>query len=186
MNNLARNVIIWLIFGAALIGLFNLFQNPSSGQPANELAYSDFVAEVEAQQIDEVLIDGRTLRGESKSGRVITSVMPEGTDIVAVLDENDVRIVASPDDRGMPSFFSILLSWFPMLLFIGIWIFFMRQMQGGSRGAMGFGKSRAKLFTSLSCRFNQFVVKTIYRPKNCADKVVSMDVTAEFTPSNWG
>ena len=107
MNNLARNVIIWLIFGAALIGLFNLFQNPSSSQPANDLAYSDFVAEVEAQQIDEVLIDGRTLRGESKSGRVITSVMPEGTDIVAVLDENDVRIVASPDDSGMPSFFSI-------------------------------------------------------------------------------
>ena len=98
MNNLARNVIIWLIFGAALIGLFNLFQSPSSGQPANELAYSDFVAEVEAQQIDEVLIDGRTLRGESKNGRVITSVMPEDTDIVAVLDKNDVRIVASPDN----------------------------------------------------------------------------------------
>ena len=109
MNNLARNVIIWLIFGAALIGLFNLFQSPSSGQPANELAYSDFVAEVEAQQIDEVLIDGRTLRGESKNGRVITSVMPEGTDIVAVLDKNDVRIVASPDNSGMPSFFSILV-----------------------------------------------------------------------------
>ena len=59
MNSLARNVIIWLIFGAALIGLFNLFQGPSSSKPANELAYSDFVAEVEAQQIDEVLIDGR-------------------------------------------------------------------------------------------------------------------------------
>ena len=97
MNNIARNVIIWLIFGAALIGLFNLFQGPSSGQPADQLAYSDFVAEVEAQQIKEVLIDGRSLRGESKNGRVITSVMPEGTDIVAVLDKNDVRIVASPD-----------------------------------------------------------------------------------------
>ena len=147
MNNLARNIIIWLIFGAALIGLFNLFQSPSSGQPANQLAYSDFVAEVEAQQIDEVLIEGRNLRGESKNGRVITSVMPEGANIVAVLDANDVRIVASPENSGMPSFFSILLSWFPMLLFIGIWIFFMRQMQGGSRGAMGFGKSRAKLLT---------------------------------------
>ena len=87
MNNLARNIIIWLIFGAALIGLFNLFQSPSSGQPANQLAYSDFVAEVEAQQIDEVLIEGRNLRGESKNGRVITSVMPEGANIVA-LNEN--------------------------------------------------------------------------------------------------
>ena len=172
MNNLARNVIIWLIFGAALIGLFNLFQNPSSGQPANELAYSDFVAEVEAQQIDEVLIDGRTLRGESKSGRVITSVMPDGTDIVAVLDKNDVRIVASPDDSGMPSFFSILLSWFPMLLFIGIWIFFMRQMQGGSRGAMGFGKSRAKLLTEHQGRVTFEDVAGIDEAKTELEEVV--------------
>ena len=172
MNNLARNVIIWLIFGAALIGLFNLFQNPSSGQPVNELAYSDFVAEVEAQQIDEVLIDGRTLRGESKSGRVITSVMPEGTDIVAVLDKNDVRIVASPDDSGMPSFFSILLSWFPMLLFIGIWIFFMRQMQGGSRGAMGFGKSRAKLLTEHQGRVTFEDVAGIDEAKTELEEVV--------------
>ena len=117
MNNLARNVIIWLIFGAALIGLFNLFQGSSSGQPTNELAYSDFVAEIEAQQIGEVLIDGRTLRGESKNGRVITGVMPEGTDIVAVLDKNDVRIVASPENSGMPSFFSILLSWFDVAVY---------------------------------------------------------------------
>jgi len=172
VNNLARNVIIWLIFGAALIGLFNLFQNPSSGQPANELAYSDFVAEVEAQQIDGVLIDGRTLRGESKSGRVITSVMPEGTDIVAVLDKNDVRIVASPDDSGMPSFFSILLSWFPMLLFIGIWIFFMRQMQGGSRGAMGFGKSRAKLLTEHQGRVTFEDVAGIDEAKTELEEVV--------------
>ena len=172
MNNLARNVIIWLIFGAALIGLFNLFQNPSSGQPANEIAYSDFVAEVEAQQIDEVLIDGRMLRGESKSGRTLTSVMPEGTDIVAVLDKKDVRIIASPDDSGMPSFFSILLSWFPMLLFIGIWIFFMRQMQGGSRGAMGFGKSRAKLLTEHQGRVTFEDVAGIDEAKTELEEVV--------------
>ena len=172
MNNLARNVIIWLIFGAALIGLFNLFQSPSAGQPANELAYSDFVAKVEAQQIEEVLIDGRTLRGESNSGRVFTSVMPEGTDIVAVLDKNDVRIVASPDESGMPSFFSILLSWFPMLLFIGIWIFFMRQMQGGSRGAMGFGKSRAKLLTEHQGRVTFEDVAGIDEAKTELEEVV--------------
>ena len=172
MNNLARNVIIWLIFGAALIGLFNLFQGPSSGQSADQLAYSDFVAEVEAQQINEVLIDGRSLRGESKNGRVITSVMPEGTDIVAVLDKNDVRIVASPDESGMPSFLSILLSWFPMLLFIGIWIFFMRQMQGGSRGAMGFGKSRAKLLTEHQGRVTFEDVAGIDEAKTELEEVV--------------
>ena len=172
MNNLARNIIIWLIFGAALIGLFNLFQSPSSGQPASQLAYSDFVAEVEAQQIDEVLIEGRNLRGESKNGRVITSVMPEGANIVAVLDANDVRIVASPENSGMPSFFSILLSWFPMLLFIGIWIFFMRQMQGGSRGAMGFGKSRAKLLTEHQGRVTFEDVAGIDEAKTELEEVV--------------
>ena len=172
MNNLARNIIIWLIFGAALVGLFNLFQSPTSGQQTNQLAYSDFVAEVEAQQIDEVLIDGRNLRGESKNGRVITSVMPEGTDIVVVLDKNDVRIVASPENTGMPSFLSLLLSWFPMLLFIGIWIFFMRQMQGGSRGAMGFGKSRAKLLTEHQGRVTFEDVAGIDEAKTELEEVV--------------
>ena len=172
MNNLARNIIIWLIFGAALIGLFNLFQSPSSGQPTDQLAYSDFVAEVEAQQINEVLIEGRNLRGENKNGRIVTSVMPEGTDIVTVLDANDVRIVASPENSGMPSFFSILLSWFPMLLFIGIWIFFMRQMQGGSRGAMGFGKSRAKLLTEHQGRVTFEDVAGIDEAKTELEEVV--------------
>jgi cell division protease FtsH len=161
-----------LIFGAALIGLFNLFQSPSTGQPGTQLAYSDFIAEVEAQQVDEVLIDGRSLRGESKNGRVITSVMPESTDIVTVLEANDVRIVASPENTGMPSFFSILLSWFPMLLFIGIWIFFMRQMQGGSRGAMGFGKSRAKLLTEHQGRVTFEDVAGIDEAKTELEEVV--------------
>jgi cell division protease FtsH len=172
VNNLARNVIIWLIFGAALVGLFNLFQSPTSGQQTNQVAFSDFVAEVEAQQINEVLIDGRGLRGESKNGRIITTVMPEGVDIVAVLDQNDVRIVASPENSGMPSFLSILLSWFPMLLFIGIWIFFMRQMQGGSRGAMGFGKSRAKLLTEHQGRVTFEDVAGIDEAKSELEEVV--------------
>ena len=101
-----------------------------------------------------------------------TTVMPPSTDVVKVLDENDVRIVASPDDSGMPSFFSILLSWFPMLLFIGIWIFFMRQMQGGSRGAMGFGKSRAKLLTEHQGRVTFEDVAGIDEAKTELEEVV--------------
>ena len=172
MNNLARNIIIWLIFGAALIGLFNLFQGSSSGQNVNNVAYSDFIAKVESRQIEEVLIDGRDLRGKSSSGQTVTSIMPEGTDVVKVLDDNDVRIVATPEDDGMPSFFSILLSWFPMLLFIGIWIFFMRQMQGGSRGAMGFGKSRAKLLTEHQGRVTFEDVAGIDEAKSELEEVV--------------
>ena len=172
MNNLARNIIIWLIFGAALMGLFNMFQTPSAVTPADQLAYSDFMAKVKTNQIEEVLIDGRNLRGKSSAGRVITTVMPPSTDVVKILDENDVRIVATPEDSGMPSFFSILLSWFPMLLFIGIWIFFMRQMQGGSRGAMGFGKSRAKLLTEHQGRVTFEDVAGIDEAKTELEEVV--------------
>jgi ATP-dependent Zn protease len=172
VNNLARNIIIWLIFGAALVGLFNLFQSPSSPTPGTQLAYSDFIAEVESQQIVEVVIDGRNLKGQAKNGRIITSVMPEGTDVVDVLDANDVRIIASPEESGMPGFLSILLSWFPMLLFIGIWIFFMRQMQGGSRGAMGFGKSRAKLLTEHQGRVTFEDVAGIDEAKTELEEVV--------------
>ena len=172
MNNMGRNIIIWLVFGAALLALFNLFQSPSSTSPGSQLAYSDFIAEVEGQQVVEVVIDGRNLKGTAKNGRVITSVMPEGTDVVEVLNENDVRIIASPEDSGMPSFLSILLSWFPMLLFIGIWVFFMRQMQGGSRGAMGFGKSRAKLLTEHHGRVTFEDVAGIDEAKTELEEVV--------------
>jgi len=172
VNNLGRNIIIWLVFGAALLALFNLFQTSSSSTPGSQLAYSDFIAEVESQQIEEVVIEGRNLKGTAKNGRVITSVMPEGTDVVAVLDANDVRIIASPEDSGMPSFLSILLSWFPMLLFIGIWVFFMRQMQGGSRGAMGFGKSRAKLLTEHQGRVTFEDVAGIDEAKTELEEVV--------------
>ena len=172
MNNLGRNIIIWLVFGAALLAMFNLFQTSSSSTPGSQLAYSDFIAEVESQRIEEVVIEGRNLKGTAKNGRVVTSVMPEGTDVVAVLDANDVRIIASPEDSGMPSFLSILLSWFPMLLFIGIWVFFMRQMQGGSRGAMGFGKSRAKLLTEHQGRVTFEDVAGIDEAKTELEEVV--------------
>ena len=169
---MGRNIIIWLVFGAALLALFNLFQSPSSTSPGSKVAYSDFIAEVEGQQVVEVVIDGRNLKGTAKNGRIITSVMPEGTDVVQVLDANDVRIIASPEDSGMPSFLSILLSWFPMLLFIGIWVFFMRQMQGGSRGAMGFGKSRAKLLTEHQGRVTFEDVAGIDEAKTELEEVV--------------
>ena len=172
MNNLGRNIIIWLVFGASLLALFNLFQTSSSSTPGSQLAYSDFIAEVESQRIEEVVIEGRNLKGTAKNGRMVTSVMPEGTDVVAVLDANDVRIIASPEDSGMPSFLSILLSWFPMLLFIGIWVFFMRQMQGGSRGAMGFGKSRAKLLTEHQGRVTFEDVAGIDEAKTELEEVV--------------
>ena len=99
--------------------------------------------------------------------------MPEGTDIVDALSLSDVRINAQPDESNMPGIFSILLSWFPMLLFIGVWIFFMRQMQGGGRGgAMGFGKSRAKLLTEHTGRITFNDVAGIDEAKTELEEVV--------------
>ena len=86
MNNLARNIIIWLVFGAALMGLFNMFRSPSTGTPPDAVAYSDFMGQVKTNQIEEVLIDGRNLRGKTGTGRVVTTVMPPSTDVVKVLD----------------------------------------------------------------------------------------------------
>ena len=148
MNNLGRNIAIWLIIGAALMALFNIFQAPTTGQPSSKVAYSDFLAQVKSGAVKEVMIEGNNLRGRTREGDVISSYMPDGADVVSSLSQYDVRIDARPDESNMPGFFSVLVSWFPMLLFIGVWIFFMRQMQGGGKGgAMGFGKSRAKLLT---------------------------------------
>ena len=163
MNNLARNILIWLIIGAALMALFNMFQGGASNTPSTKIAYSDFLEQSQNGAISEVLIEGQNLTGLTSDGRRVSSYMPEGTDIVDALSSSDVRINAQPDESNMPGIFSILLSWFPMLLFIGVWIFFMRQMQGGGRGgAMGFGKSRAKLLTEHTGRitFNDVAVLT--------------------------
>ena len=173
MNNLGRNIAIWLIIGAALMALFNIFQAPNGSQPSNKVAYSDFLAQVENGNVKEVLIEGNNLRGLTREGNVISSYMPDGADVVSSLNESDVRIDARPDESNMPGFFSVLISWFPMLLFIGVWIFFMRQMQGGGRGgAMGFGKSRAKMLTEHHGRVTFEDVAGIDEAKTELEEVV--------------
>ena len=152
MNNLVRNILIWLIIGAALMALFNMFQGSGTTTQSTKIAYSEFIDQAKTGGISEVLIEGQNLTGLTSDGRRVSSYKPDGADIVDALSGSDVRINAQPDESNIPGFLSILLSWFPMLLFIGVWIFFMRQMQGGGRGgAMGFGKSRAKLLTEHTC-----------------------------------
>jgi cell division protease FtsH len=119
------------------------------------------------------MIEGNNLRGRTREGDVISSYMPDGADVVSSLSQYDVRIDARPDESNMPGFFSVLVSWFPMLLFIGVWIFFMRQMQGGGKGgAMGFGKSRAKLLTEHSGRITFEDVAGIDEAKTELEEVV--------------
>jgi len=173
VNNLGRNIAIWLIIGAALMALFNIFQAPTTGHPSSKVAYSDFLAQVKSGAVKEVMIEGNNLRGRTREGDVISSYMPDGADVVSSLSQYDVRIDARPDESNMPGLFSVLASWFPMLLFIGVWIFFMRQMQGGGKGgAMGFGKSRAKLLTEHSGRITFEDVAGIDEAKTELEEVV--------------
>jgi cell division protease FtsH len=147
VNNFSKNLALWIIIGLLLIALFNLFQGPSSRGPQTNLAFSDFISEVEAGRINEVTIKGDSISGTFADGRQFSTFAPNDPNLVERLRQSDVRISAQPRDDNMPSLLGVLVSWFPMLLLIGVWIFFMRQMQGGGGKAMGFGKSRARLLT---------------------------------------
>ena len=147
MNNFTKNLALWVIIGLLLIALFNLFQNPSSRSPQSNLSYSDFLSEVDAGRINDVTIQGKTINGHFTDGRAFSTYAPEDQNLVPSLRDRGVTISAAPIDDSMPSLLGVLVSWFPMLLLIGVWIFFMRQMQSGGGKAMGFGKSRARLLT---------------------------------------
>ncbi len=152
MNNIGKNLALWIIIGLLLVALFNLFQNSGGRGPQASIPYSDFVAEVEQGKVSAVTIKGKQVSGQFSDGRSFSTYLPDGSSVVTQLTDAGVRVSAAPDDSNVPSLFSILLSWFPMLLLIGVWIFFMRQMQGGGGKAMGFGKSKAKMLTEKQGR----------------------------------
>ena len=169
---MARNIILWLVIGMVMLALFNMFQ-PNNQTRAATVPFSDFVAQVESGDMREVTIEGSNLYGVTNNNIPISTYMPEGSDVVAILRAHNVQIEARPDTSNSPGLFSLLLSWFPMLLFIGVWIFFMRQMQGGGRnGAMGFGKSRAKLLTEHHGRVTFNDVAGIDEAKTELEEVV--------------
>ena len=145
--NFGKNLALWVIIGLLLIALFNMFQAPSNRGPQARLAFSDFLTEVDRGQVADVTIQGPTINGHFADGRSFSTYSPNDPNLVAKLSEKNVRISAAPPEENSPSLLGVLLSWFPMLLLIGVWIFFMRQMQGGGGKAMGFGKSRARLLT---------------------------------------
>src|SRR5258708_1066086 len=147
VKNFGKNLAVWIIIGLLLVALFNLFQNSSSRGPHAQLAFSDFLGEVERGQVTDVTIMGNTIQGHFNDGRAFSTYAPNDPQLVDRLQNRGVRISAAPLEDQMGGVLSILISWFPMLLFIGVWIFFMRQMQSGGGKAMGFGKSRARLLT---------------------------------------
>ncbi len=145
MKNISKNVVLWIIIGLLLILLFNLFQGSSNNRNTSKISFSDFIAATESGNVSEVNINGSNVTGFLNDGRSFSTYVPNYPNLVDKLNESGVKITAEPSERSMHPLLSVLLSWFPMLLLIGVWIFFMRQMQGGGGKAMGFGKSKAKL-----------------------------------------
>ena len=137
---------MWALIVLLSVGLFNMFQNPKNSiNTNNQVTFSKFLNEVDDGRVVEVNIQGNNITGVLSDGSKFKTFSPNYPNLVEKLSEKGVSINASPLEDKMPSLLGILLSWFPMLLLIGVWIFFMRQMQGGKGGAMGFGRSKAKL-----------------------------------------
>ena len=145
--NFSRNMALWLVIALLVFALFNLFQGTAQRGQELPLAFSDFLTSVEAGDIRDVTLQGSGITGHYRDGRNFSTYAPDNANLVPILTKYGVRISALPYDDDSPTLFSILISWFPMLLLIGVWIFFMRQMQSGGGKAMGFGKSRARLLT---------------------------------------
>ena len=134
-----------MIIGLLLIALFNLFQGTSNNRSSSLISFSDFMAAINSGNISEVHIKGNDIEGYFDDGRSFKTYSPNYPNLVDELNKGGIKITAEPADKSMHPILSVLLSWFPMLLLIGVWIFFMRQMQGGGGKAMGFGRSKAKL-----------------------------------------
>jgi cell division protease FtsH len=156
VNNFSKNMTLWLIIGVVLLVLFNIFQVGVDQSGSQKLAFSEFMNQVESGKVSDVSIKeseekGTIINGHLDNSQAFTVQAPSYPNLVDKLRENGVKISALPASTGMDSFWGILLSWFPILLLIGAYIFVMKQMQGGGAGgrggAMGFGKSRARLLT---------------------------------------
>jgi cell division protease FtsH len=151
MSNFGRNLALWVIIALLLVVLFNLFQPGATHNAAQSMAYSEFVGDVNGGRVHEVLIQGHVISGSLTDGRTFQTYTPDDPSLVQHLTDKGVRVTAKPEEADNVLVHT-LLSWFPMLLLIGVWVFFMRQMQSGGGRAMGFGKSRARLLTEKQGR----------------------------------
>ena len=155
MSDMAKNIILWVVIAIILMSVFNQFGPTTSNY--QKPTYSQFLEQVRGGQVRKVVVTGRAVKGEFSNGQQFLTYYPAGDEkgLYKDLFEHNVNVEASPPER--PSLWSqIFISWFPMLLLIGVWIFFMRQMQGGGggRGAMSFGKSKARMLSEDQVKIN--------------------------------
>jgi len=148
LNSLQKNIVLWVVAAVVLLLVYNLFSQPQ-GSGQESIVFSDFIDHVNKGQIREVTVQGNNISGTLGSGKSFRTYSPDNPILFSMLREKDVRVTArASDDSSL--YMTIFISWFPMLLLIAVWIFFMRQMQSGGGKAMAFGKSRANLMTDKS------------------------------------
>jgi len=172
MNGNFRNFAIWLVILFLLMGLFQVFQSSNRTVATIDRTYSQFISEVDAGNVSNVTITDNIVTGTLRDGTRFETVIPQGADIVSRLEGRGVNITARAPE-GSP-FWSILLSsWLPFIVIIAVWFFFIRQMQGGGRGgAMGFGKSRAKLLTESNGKVTFEDVAGVEEAKQDLEEIV--------------
>ncbi len=166
-----KNIAFWIILFLLMVALFNVFSNGSRTSMGREISYSEFLNRVEAGEVSSVRLDGERVYITSADGVSYQTVQPRNTDVLPTLRDNAVEIQAAPQEQS--GFISALGLWLPFLLLIGVWIFFMNRMQGGGRGgAMGFGKSKAKLLTEKSGKVTFSDVAGIDEAKEELEEIV--------------
>ncbi len=169
MSPFYKNLALWLVISLMVILLFNMFNHP--GKTKQETSYSEFIAAVSEDEVSQVTIQGNDIYGKYKDGTSFRTFVPNDPDLIRDLRDKGVQITAKAVEES-PWFMTILISWFPMLLLIAVWIFFMRQMQAGGGKAMSFGKSRARLISDSARKVTFEDVAGIEEAKEELEEVI--------------
>ena len=170
LSSSSKHIALWLVLALVLFMIFSVFSKQYRREP--EIIFSEFMGGVERGDVQEVVIQGHHIQGKYKNGEPFRTFEPDDPELVKSLRDKNVKIAAKPEDES-PWYMVLLLNWFPMLLLVGVWIFFMRQMQVGGGKAMSFGKSRAKLLTENQHRVTFSDVAGVDEAKDDLQEIIA-------------